>query len=197
MPWDGREYLPILLQQLKYKGSSAEVGVWMGNHTAKLVGRWPLGGSHLAVDPYESVPCTSNKEKDKQCLSSQLKMDAVFEGTRSWLRSKFESRFPGRINLARNYSAEAARSLVAQQSLDFVYIDALHEYKPVAQDLRVWWPKVCAGGIFAGHDISWKGVEQAVVEFVREHAHEVHHVFITGDHVPSWFFFKRPSVCTR
>jgi len=39
-----------------------------------------------------------------------------------------------------------------RQSIDFVYIDAAHDYKSVWEDIRAWWPKIKMGGIIAGHD---------------------------------------------
>lgn len=53
-----------------------------------------------------------------------------------------------------------------ERSLDFVYIDGLHEYESVKQDIEVWLPKIRAGGIIAGHDYNagFPGVERAVKE---------------------------------
>ena len=39
-------------------------------------------------------------------------------------------------------------------SLDFVYIDADHEYDAVKQDILHWLPKVKHGGYIGGHDFS-------------------------------------------
>jgi SAM-dependent methyltransferase len=54
-------------------------------------------------------------------------------------------------------------------SLDFVFIDASHEYEDVVQDLKAWYPKVKPGGVLAGHDYypanpEWCGVLRAVNE---------------------------------
>ena len=38
------------------------------------------------------------------------------------------------------------------ESLDFVYIDANHEFRYIAEDLAEWTKKVRKGGIVAGHD---------------------------------------------
>jgi tRNA(Arg) A34 adenosine deaminase TadA len=43
-------------------------------------------------------------------------------------------------------------NLFAEESLDFIYIDANHKYEFVLQDLKLWFPKLRKGGIFAGHD---------------------------------------------
>lgn len=54
----------------------------------------------------------------------------------------------------------------------FVYIDACHDYEAVALDLRIWYPRLAAGGVIGGHDYSaasWPGVKRAVDEFKAEH----------------------------
>lgn len=54
----------------------------------------------------------------------------------------------------------------ADNSLDFVLIDATHEYEPVKADILAWLPKVKPGAILAGDDYrgEWPGVIQAVNE---------------------------------
>jgi tetratricopeptide (TPR) repeat protein len=55
-------------------------------------------------------------------------------------------------------------------SLDFVFIDASHEYEDVKKDIAAWLPKVKVGGVIAGHDYYlgdndyFPGVKQAVHE---------------------------------
>ena len=49
------------------------------------------------------------------------------------------------------WSADAAKT-VPDDSLDFVYLDARHDFNGVFEDLSVWWPKLKMGGILAGHD---------------------------------------------
>lgn len=69
----------------------------------------------------------------------------------------------------RNTSLSAS-SEFADSSLDFVFIDASHEYEDVKADILAWLPKVKPGGILAGHDYYaegydyFPGVKQAVNE---------------------------------
>lgn len=53
------------------------------------------------------------------------------------------------------------------ESLDFVFIDANHDYESVIRDLRAYWPKLRPGATLAGHDHTheFPGVEQACLEF--------------------------------
>lgn len=62
-------------------------------------------------------------------------------------------------------SVDAAR-LYQDHSLEFVYIDASHDYQSVKEDILTWFNKVKIGGIIGGDDYGWKGVEMAVKELI-------------------------------
>lgn len=73
----------------------------------------------------------------------------------------------GIIGKFHEMSSGAASYLYENGSLDFVFIDANHEYSAIAADIDAWLPKVKKGGIIAGHDFcAWPGfgVMQAVLE---------------------------------
>jgi len=72
------------------------------------------------------------------------------------------------INPIRTTSIEASK-LYEDNSLDFVFIDASHKYVDVKDDIKSWLPKVRKGGILAGDDIIWGGVEKAVKELLPEY----------------------------
>lgn len=62
--------------------------------------------------------------------------------------------------------------MIPHHSLDFVYLDARHDYESVVEDLEAWFDKVRPGGILAGHDYldgvhpaGVFGVKTAVDEF--------------------------------
>ena len=67
------------------------------------------------------------------------------------------------------YSVEVANRF-PDESFDFIFIDADHEYESVLSDLCAWFPKLKPGGIIAGHDWSpeFLGVEKAVKEFFAD-----------------------------
>jgi SAM-dependent methyltransferase len=68
------------------------------------------------------------------------------------------------INPIRMTSIDASK-LYEDNSLDFVFIDASHEYEDVKADILAWLPKVKIGGILAGHDYdNFEGVNRAVDE---------------------------------
>lgn len=71
------------------------------------------------------------------------------------------------INPIRLPSVEAAQGY-QDHSLDFVFIDAAHDYDNVRADILAWQPKVKSGGYLGGHDfiLNYPGVIQAVNELV-------------------------------
>lgn len=95
-----------------------------------------------------------------------------------------------RADVVRMSSLEAAEKVVADDSLDFVFIDADHSYKGCKEDLEAWWPKVKKGGLFSGHDYNNVdypefGVTEAVDEFAKENDLTVE----LGDNF-TWFIRK-------
>ena len=60
-------------------------------------------------------------------------------------------------------SLEASRQF-ADGSCALVLIDAGHEYEDVSADIAAWRPKVAPGGMLAGDDYDWPGVQRAVGE---------------------------------
>tara|TARA_R110000803_G_scaffold58952_1_gene117279 strand:- start:1443 stop:2663 length:1221 start_codon:yes stop_codon:yes gene_type:complete len=72
------------------------------------------------------------------------------------------------INPIVSNSWEAA-SLYEDRSLDFVWLDAGHEYQDIKKDIAAWYPKVKIGGTIAGHDFTTApGVSQAVSEYFNK-----------------------------
>lgn len=73
------------------------------------------------------------------------------------------------INPIRMKSIEASK-LYADESLDFIFIDAAHDYQSVKEDITVWLPKLKKNGIIAGHDYAddHPDVKRAVNELFSE-----------------------------
>jgi len=107
-------------------------------------------------------------------------------------------------SLIKKTSVEAAKDFLPD-SMDFVYIDADHDYDPVIQDITAWSVAVRPGGIIAGHDFTsknWHGcyVRKAVFDYTNEH--KIRPWFVTdrtpvneaaakGDDIRSWFWVKQ------
>ena len=59
----------------------------------------------------------------------------------------------------------AASKKVKDKSLDFIFIDSYCSFEQAKNDIKVWYPKVKDGGIFAGHDWNMPLVRLAVTKF--------------------------------
>lgn len=95
------------------------------------------------------------------------------------------SQFGNRSQLIKDYSVPASNRF-ANKHFDFIYIDALHSYEAVLEDMAAWLPKMKDGGLFAGDDYDWVGVKKAVDEFVEKH-NLVLHIIGEGDIQPQWY----------
>lgn len=56
-----------------------------------------------------------------------------------------------KIITIKSCSWEAANKFM-DESVDFVFVDADHQYESVKKDIMAWYPKIKHGGIIAGHD---------------------------------------------
>lgn len=112
------------------------------------------------------------------------------------------------VTLIQGDSAKSAE-LFAEGSLDFVYIDAGHDYEDIKRDFLAWFPKVRIGGIVSGHDYAHAshkndcdGVREFIDEYMEAHP-EVEMNFTTddfyvgddkniqGNEYQSWWFVKK------
>jgi hypothetical protein len=76
--------------------------------------------------------------------------------------------FGDRITLIISDSVGAAR-LFSDASLEWVHLDARHDYANVKADIEAWLPKVKAGGWLSGDDYDeqkWPGVVKAVSDLL-------------------------------
>lgn len=56
------------------------------------------------------------------------------------------------------------------ESIDFIFIDASHDYDNVLADITAWYPKLKPGGLISGDDyaLCWSGVIKAVDEYFND-----------------------------
>lgn len=55
------------------------------------------------------------------------------------------------LKFMRMWTTEAAK-LIPDNSIDFIYVDARHDWCGVSEDIGAWWPKLRIGGVMAGDD---------------------------------------------
>ena len=119
----------------------AELGVQRGIFAEQLLQTWPACESLLLVDvwaPLDNYVDVANVPQREQ----DAIMREALERTAFWRH---------KLSVCRNLTTLCAAG-VRDGALDFVYVDARHDRQGVAEDLRLWWPKVRPGGLVCGHD---------------------------------------------
>ena len=137
-----------------------EVGSWKGKSTAYMAVEIANSNKKLnfyCVDTWEgSIEHKNNKDV--------VNLYDIFLNNMSPLEGYYVPIKMTSVN---------ASKLFEDKSLDFVFIDASHEYKDVKEDIISWIPKVKSGGVIAGHDYypdhpDWGGVYKAVNEVLTD-----------------------------
>ena len=171
----GREELAKFMGDMGYK-TGAEIGVLKGDYSQVLCHCIPNLKLKM-IDPW--VPFGRN-------YSTMRRIEGCMERARSKTNG-FD------VEMIRKKSLEAVID-VPDKSLDFVYIDELHEFDPVMMDLIQWSPKVRSGGIVAGHDYSNVYFQFGVIHAVNAYtyAHNIYHWYVTDKDVHPSFFWVKP-----
>lgn len=190
IPNVGKNDLAKLLNELDFK-VGVEVGVAGGKYSVKLCEANPQMKIY-GVDPWIYY-------KDYHDYSDD-KLDSLYKEAKERL-SKFSN-----YEIIKDYSQNALQKF-ADNSLDFVYIDANHDEPFVTEDIVEWSKKVRSGGIVSGHDyFKRKGVgskrKYSVIKATQRYTEEnnIKPWFVLGlsDKIPglvrdvsrSWFWVK-------
>jgi len=154
-----RETLCNLINLNKCK-NIAEVGIWKGDLSRLILERCKPD-TLILVDPLsyklnnqENYTCTTGEP-----IKQQEELDKIADEI-----NKLPATF------YRMTSLEAVK-LVEDNSLDFVFIDAMHTYEAVKEDIKAWLPKIRKGGILSGDDYTGKHapeVKKAVDELLSD-----------------------------
>jgi hypothetical protein len=134
IPNCSRDDLPQFFLDMGFK-VGAEIGVYKGEFSEKLA---KVGLKLYAIDPWREYG-------DFKHSRGQTRLDLQYEIALHLLEP-----YPN-CTIIRKTSMEAVEDF-EDGSLDFVYIDANHGFRYIAEDLWEWSKKVRKGGIVSGHD---------------------------------------------
>jgi methyltransferase family protein len=179
----GRNELPAFLNHRGLVGRGAEVGVAGGFFSEQILRQWQ-GQLLISIDPWAEAP--ANEYVDVSNVP-QEQQEALYDEAKRRLEA-----FGDRSSIWRMTSEEAARR-IDPNSLDFVYLDARHDYESVKRDLQLWYERVRRGGLLAGHDYldgtrpqGEFGVKSAVDEFFAAKGQKVNTTHVDAPFF-SWF----------
>jgi hypothetical protein len=135
-----------LLSRLPRGKVGAEIGVWKGDFSARVLAIAKPSMLHL-VDPWLFAPQYPKRWYGGLIARNQHEMDATFDAV--------VKRFKGdhRVSIHRDRSADFFATFT--QHLDWVYIDGDHSLEAVLNDLRSAWRCLRPGGILCGDDLDW------------------------------------------
>jgi len=137
-----------------------EVGVCAGQNIKHIIENCKNIKKMYGVDPYS---------KDSWDMKDFVNVEKEFGGFNSlyYEVKTMLSQFGNKVELIRKTSTYAALDF-EDESLDFVFIDAGHEFKDCYNDIVSWYPKVKKNGLIMGHDFynsAFMGVSEAVLKF--------------------------------
>lgn len=189
IPNASRDELPAFFVEMGFK-VGAEIGVYKGEFSEKIA---KVGLKLFSIDPWRNY-------KDFYHSQGQKRLDFLYEHTKRVLAPY------SNVTIIRKSSMEALDD-IPDGSLDFVYIDANHEFRYIAEDLAEWTKKVKKGGVVSGHDYFYlktgTGAQMWHVAYVLKayiNAHGINDFYLIGskDQKPgelrdkwrSWMFIK-------
>jgi Methyltransferase domain len=188
-----------LIQSEGFK-SGIEVGVLAGLFARITLQDWPSCERYVLVDAwrhlenYQDSANTDSAHQEKRYEQSMTHLAP-------WIDK-------GVVEVCRDFSSECAKKF-KDESVDYVYLDARHDYLGASDDLEAYWPLVRRGGILAGHDfllakdsttgsdysLNYDGthhpgsVEGAVTEFAEKVGRQIQITYKDG-HWKSWLIRK-------
>jgi len=139
-----------------------EVGAYLGKSTCFMAVEILNSGKNIRFDVVDTWAGSVEHQKGQGHESSLVVEGGLYQAFQENVRPVQHVVHPIRMR-----SVDAADTY-ANGVLDFVFIDASHEYEDVVADIRAWRPKVKRGGYIGGHDLQncFPGVIRAVSEEV-------------------------------
>lgn len=192
IPNIGRDDMAKLFRELNFR-TGLEVGVFKGKFSATLAEANPQAQVY-GVDAWklDAHPPGVFGHGTTQYYFDQCYLETL-ERTKNYKN----------YTIIKDLSVNAAKNF-ADNSLDFVYIDAGHDFLNFTLDLTSWLPKVRPGGIMSGHDWAYYPFEKYIhVKYVLQAYMKCYNIkpfFVIGsqekkegttrDRWRSWMFVK-------
>lgn len=182
--WAGQYYgiLADLINEHNLK-VGCEVGIGYGLHAENILKNTNIEKLYL-VDPMEYY------ENDA------FPIDIINNGGFELLKDEILfnlKEYEKRYQFFRTTSTGITNNQIADNSLDFVFIDGNHAYEYTKSDLEFWYEKVKNGGLITGDDYyNYNfGVKQAVDEFVEKNNLNLYFITKSGNATSGIFYFLK------
>jgi hypothetical protein len=172
---DKRGYI---LEQLNKNSVIAEVGVWKGDFSKKILDIFnpnilTLVDSWTYNDQVRGcAPQVDGKDPLNQKFFDQAKQETY-------------NRFANekKILILDQNSSDASLNF-KNYYFDYIYLDAEHSYQAVSNDLELWYPKLKNNGSLFGDDYYWREKNNSLS------LHKAYQDFIIKNRIKKWCVFK-------
>ena len=152
-----------------------EIGTWLGRSAAVMINEFRKLNKKVrfdVIDHFESISPEAIETGKQIGLETEGK--DLTPGTKDTIKFMYDQfiAYMKACDVLRDMNPIISKSvegakLYEDESLDFVNIDANHDYEYIYEDVIAWYPKVKIGKIIAGHDIQFDGVSKALNELLR------------------------------
>lgn len=142
IPPPKRAQIGSLLEQEGMK-VGLELGVQKGIFAEETLRQWSGCERYVLVDlwshqeHYKDLANVDNNAHDNNYLQAMAAVKPFQEKVK--------------IEVCRNFTSVCVDQF-EDESFDYIYVDARHDFKGVYEDMVAYWPKLKPGGLYAGHD---------------------------------------------
>lgn len=135
-----REEFGRMLESLGGFKVGVELGVQTGNYALLMLSTWPSAEKYYLVDLWShQLNYVDGANVDNG--THEVKMH--------YAQAKLKE-YKHKTVFIKDFTSKAAAQI--PDLVDFVYVDARHDYCGAMEDMETYWPKIRPGGIMAGHD---------------------------------------------
>lgn len=163
--FDFEDVYKTMVDGLPENSHFVEIGAFYGKSTAFMAVEIANSNKKIKFDVVDTWRGSPEHQEGAWDHRIDFVNDTAFDTFTNNLKPAEEYYTPIKLS-----SADAAMTY-ADKSLDFVFIDAAHDYESVKTDILTWLPKIKTGGYMGGHDYTpgsdpvWNnGVDKAVKE---------------------------------
>lgn len=164
-PCDAQYLIPIL-NILGDNLIGIELGVGKGHSTLSMVANCGNIKKLYAIDNFKPYQDKLKNPYDNTHAFDVKEADVEFDKLTLYHNLKY-SGLSNRISIIENDKNEVIDTF-ENESFDFIFADAHHDYEDTVKDIENWYAKLKDGGIFAMHDSDNEMVKIAVEDFRKK-----------------------------
>lgn len=149
-----------MVEKFNSKSIFVEIGAYLGKSTCFLAEKLINSGKDIELNIIDNW---IGHPSDKALVEEIKQLGNIYN---IFITNMTNAKVIDRLNIIRGDSTETATKF-KDSSVDFVFIDAAHDYESVKRDINAWFPKMRTAGVIAGHDYKntvSTGVDKAVDE---------------------------------